>query len=385
MRRAAVLAMALTACVPSSREEGPPPRPSSAVTTAPIQRGTIAPIGVMSVPRAVQSSTRLDDGSVLIAGGCSDAGCELGSDGGSTAEIFDPVTGTFRTVGALGGFRDDHGAALLPDGHVLLAGGWGEDGVMQSTELFDPAVDRFTPGPQMASARAGFTPVTLRDGRILLAGGFLDNDVTTAAAEIFEPDSGAIEPTQSMHLPRGAYAASVLPDGRVLVAGGLSHGDIVGSSEIYDPANGRFEPTGSMRTARYKAAAVTLHDGTVMVIGGAGDVEGTRVFATTEIYDPALGTFRTGPTMAWPRYKLGGSVVPLPDGSVFVAGGAPRAERFDPVTGRFTEIPGELGGDRLFLAAALAGRDHVLLTGGYDGAIVPTDQAWLYSVADRSG
>ena len=158
----------------------------------------------------------------------------------------------------------------------------------------------------MRSPRAGFTAIAMRDGRVLLAGGFLDNEPTTSDAEIFDPLTGTMTPTGSMAEPRGAYAAAPLPDGRILFAGGLAEGKIVASAEIYDPATGRFQRTAPLESARYKAAAVTLEDGRVMVLGGAADVEGDRLFATTEIYDPRRDVFSPDPSMLWPRYKLAG-------------------------------------------------------------------------------
>ena len=374
----ALCVLCLAACDPAPRAApsigGPAPTTRAA-------EDRIEPAARMSFARAVATSTRLRDGTVLVAGGCSDAGCELGSEGGHTAELFDPRTGTFRPVGDLAGFRDDHGAMLLDDGRVLIAGGWGESGVLSTTEIYDPASRSFSRGPAMASVRAGFTPIELVNGRVLLAGGFLDNDPTTAEAEIFDPEGDTIRRTGAMLRPRGAYAAALLPDGRVLVAGGLVDGEVVDSVEIYDPATGRFTRTGSMGTARYKAAAAALDDGTVIVIGGAGDIEGTDRFASTEIYDPVRGTFSRGPTMRWPRYKLAGSVVSLPDGSVVVAGGGPGVERLDPTGDRFETVPGDLGGERLFLTATRLGRDQAILIGGYDPAIVPTDQAWIFDPA----
>lgn len=336
-------------------------------------------VSPMTTPRAVQSSTRLRDGTVLIAGGCSDPGCELGSSGGMTAEVFDPKARAFHPVGDLSGFRDDHGAILLPDGRVLLAGGWGRDEVLRTTELYDPRHETFSPGPNMSSPRAGFTPVLLPDGSVLLAGGFLDNDATTAVVDLFDPRSDTIRRIAPLTRPRGAYAAASMPDGRVLIAGGLSDGAVVASSETFDPETADFEPTASMGLARYKSAAVSLPHGNVMIIGGSSDADGARTFASTELYDPDAERFSPGPRMRWPRYKLAGSVVSLPDGSVLVAGGADRAERFDPDSRRFAEVDGHLGGDRLFLAAAPIGNREILLTGGYDDLIVPTDRAWVFT------
>ena len=246
--------------------------------------GRIVPAAQMSTPRAVQTETALTDGAILVAGGCTNAGCELGSPQSDTAEIFDPATGRFDRVGRMsGGSRDDHVAVLLRDGRVLLAGGWGASatGPLDTTELYDPKSRSFSAGPRLAVGRGGLAATRLLDGRVLLAGGFTGNRPTTDYAELFDPATNMIAPTGRMTVPRGGQSAALLPDGRVLVAGGMSNGRVVASAEIYDPASGHFTATGRMRIARYKTAAVTLRSGKVLVIGGAADVDGTRLFAST--------------------------------------------------------------------------------------------------------
>ncbi len=133
-----------------------------------------------------------------------------------------------------------------------------------------------------------------------------------------------------------------------------------------------------MSRPRYKAGAIALADGTVMVVGGSADIEGSRRYASTEVYDPVSGTFAPGPAMAHPRYKIGSSLVPLPHGDVLVAGGAAQVERYDAGAGRFVPVEGSLDGARLFLTATGLGRRDALLLGGYDDQIVPTSQAWEY-------
>ena len=75
--------------------------------------------------------------------------------------------------------RASHSASLLPDGRVLIAGGFGGSGYEQTpyatTELFDPATSRFVAGPSMRIGRTGHTATTLLDGTILIAGGWTGN------------------------------------------------------------------------------------------------------------------------------------------------------------------------------------------------------------------
>jgi hypothetical protein len=55
---------------------------------------------------------------VLVAGGVDTNGNPL-----SSAELFDPATGTFTATGSLNTARTEHTATLLQNGTVLVAGG----------------------------------------------------------------------------------------------------------------------------------------------------------------------------------------------------------------------------------------------------------------------
>jgi hypothetical protein len=376
--RVMALCVFLVAC--QSGSHGPTPTPTGAGGSASQSPAVMRLIefGSMHVARAVHTQTELADGRVLIVGGCTNAGCDTGSSEGATSELFDPATRTFTLTGSLRTSRDDHAAVRLADGRVLIAGGWGGEGVLAGTEIYDPATGVFSDGPTMSSARAGFAATVLADGRVLLAGGYTGNHSTTATADLFDPTGNAILTAAPLRKARGSYATARLPDGRVLIVGGHDDGRALADAELFDPATSAFAPTGSMETARLKFAAAPLRDGSIIVMGGANDIEGRNAFGTTEIYDPLTGQFRDGPRMNEPRYKLLGSTVILPDGAVLVAGGASRPEVLSPTADAFRSVAGSLGGTRLFPAAAAVGGGSVLITGGYDERIVPTRQAWVY-------
>jgi hypothetical protein len=96
----------------------------------------------MAEARGFATATRLPDGRVLEVGGFGNGG-DLGG-----AEIFDPRTGRWSSVGAMATPRGEAAAAPLPGGRVLIAGGQRYTGdFLQSTEVFSPnAAARLTPG-----------------------------------------------------------------------------------------------------------------------------------------------------------------------------------------------------------------------------------------------
>jgi hypothetical protein len=103
----------------------------------------------MGLPRAWQTATLLPGGTVLVAGGDTDA-CSASSCmfAGSTAsaELYDPSTGAFRATADMTAHRSIHQATLLNDGRVLITGGVYYGGIailfgsLSSAELYVPSV-----------------------------------------------------------------------------------------------------------------------------------------------------------------------------------------------------------------------------------------------------
>ena len=87
----------------------------------------------------------------------------------------------------------------------------------------------------MIEARYGYTATLLPDGTVLVAGGYTGEGGALASAERYDPRSGAWTTTASMIEARGGYTATLLLNGQVLVAGG---GGAPGSAELYDPGSG---------------------------------------------------------------------------------------------------------------------------------------------------
>jgi DNA-binding beta-propeller fold protein YncE len=316
--------------------------------------GSFHPVGSMMEGRRSHASIVLDDGRVLIAGADNFT---------PTAELFNPATNSFTRTGNLNiGRCYGCGALKLPDGNVLVAGGWNRGPVLDSAELYDPATGTFsvTIGRMVANRLAPIA-ILLKTGKVLILGGH--NGFTPyASAELYDPQTQMFSATGSMSVPRMPTAV-MLRDGRVLVAGGLTNtGAMLASAEIYDPATGQFSPTASMSHGRHGAAGVLLQDGRVLITGGDGTP--ADVSRAADIYDPQSGTFTQAGPMSVDRN--GHAMVVLGSGEVLIVGGSPAlsaAELFDPLTNRFSVIDGMPVG-RSSPSASLLLDGRVLITGG---------------------
>jgi hypothetical protein len=284
----------------------------------------------------MQTSTLLQDGRVLIAGGYDfddfsgtgeapppgQATAKITSgppDPRRIAELYDPKTGTFSRTGSMAVDRYGHTATLLDDGRVLIAGGQSlKSGGLSSAELYDPRNGTFTPTGSLNGPRTGHTATLLPDGDVLIVGG------DSLAAELYHQATGKFSLTGSLSVPRVDHTATLLRDGRVLIAGGFAgSGDSSiwdASAEIYDPKTGTFSPTGSMREARTGHTATLLANGQVLITGGydpqGGTAQKTPIMA--ELYDPAIASFSTIAGM----YDLNDTATRLSDGRVLMTGGS---------------------------------------------------------------
>jgi WD40 repeat protein len=380
-----------TSEMPGSRSTGPgslvQPADSTPSTATPPQpersdQGQLSTALRMNMGRAAHTATLLADGKVLIAGGFREEGtAEIAI---ASAEVYDPKTNTFSPTGEMKEARSGHTATLLPDGKVLIAGGWGLHDRLSAAELYDPHTGEFLAAASMAAPRAGMTATLLQNGQVLIAGGESADNTPQMIAEIYDFTANAFTLAGSLEQGRSAHTATLLNNGTVLFTGGnTGNNKVLESAEIFDQAKREFTYTGSMNVVRYKHAAALLPDGDVLVVGGSDQNDWRGKYTSAEIYEKQTGLFKQIPAMHAERFKLADAVVLLNNGNVLIGGGNRQLEVFDVHAGRFV-LSARLDADYYFSVLTVLKDGRVLITGGYDQSIQPSGKAWIFNNSEES-
>lgn len=319
-------------------------------------------LGGASVPmvtgREGHTATLLADGRLLVSGGDDDFGTSFAS-----AEVFDPATGTFSATAAMAMPRTQHTATRLQDGRVLVTGGTDSPdaltGQTASAEIYAPATGTWSSAPSMSFPRVYHTATLLPDGRVLVVGGF-DVSSYLGSAEVYDPVANTWSATGALTNPRGFHTATLLADGKVLVTGGIGY-SVMADAEVYDPATNTWSVAANMAYSRYLHAATLLGNGDVLVAGYAG---------YSEVYSPVANTWTT---VGGLKSVMVPTMTLLGNGKVLAVGGVDDIDMcragmdvFDPATGMWT-ASGALGVGRCSHSQTLLGNGKVLVAGGVGG------------------
>jgi len=369
--------------VPSAPSSSGAPGPTSSIVSA--RAPGWSATGAMAEARDLHTSTLLPNGKVLVAGGRIGPNADKSA---TSAELYDPASGTWSATGNMNDARDGQTATLLLDGRVLVAGGASRAGMtaLATAELYDPVSGTWTATGDMVAPGRGHTATLLADGRVLVVGG----DGNPTLAQLYDPASGTWtatgRPKIRYHI---GHTATLLRDGRVLVTGGPPNGRDIGwpTSELYDPRSGSWTVTGNMVRIRLGHTATLLSDGGVLVAGGYSQGGSSESTASAEAYDPSSGSWTAVGKMAAIRGG-GWTATLLTDGKVLVVGGfriggnglLASAELYDPDTGRWTATA-RLGSSLADQTATLLPDGRVLVAGGLnlvDGLLRPQASAELF-------
>lgn len=185
-------------------------------------------------------------------------------------------------------------------------------------------IESFAATGPMKQKRALHTATLLADGgRVLVAGGVDGSGASTATSEIYcaskvagtncaaDADVGQFKAIGNLPSKSAAHTATLLTTGpnagKVLVAGGGNS-----STELYNPANNTWVAAGGLSSTRsyHTATPFKLPDGTMRILIAGGADNSGKALATTQVYNPATGTFSNGPTMTAARERHSATVLP---------------------------------------------------------------------------
>jgi hypothetical protein len=345
-----------------------------------------------------------DDGAVDEGGADADADAEAEAETDGDAEAdaaADGSAGTWTATAPMTAARGYHSLAVLPSGKVLASGinMYDSEAATPACEVYDEAAGTWTATGSMSAARALDAAIALPSGMVLAAGGFEDIFLTTqtlldsaelfdedraggerlgsgnavATVEIFDPTTATFAPADPMAQARRYHTATVLESGEVLVAGGCPVGDCAtatDTAELYDPAAGTWSAAGLMPEVLTLHVATLLPDGRVFMTGGAHGEPGYVPTDGTFLYDPATDSWTVAASMQCARWGHVAKV--LTSGKVLVAGGtvnspsacALRTEIYDPATDVWTDGPSMVADHGSGLRAAPLPSGGWLIAGG---------------------
>ncbi|GLZ39048.1 galactose oxidase-like domain-containing protein [Actinokineospora sp. NBRC 105648] len=292
--------------------------------------------------------------------------------------LWDPVANTFTTIIAPDSIFCAANAHL-PDGRVLVVGGYGvvstgELGIKDTT-VFDPATNAWSRAADMHYPRWYPSVTELADGRyVTISGNTADAYTWAEHPEVYDPGNDTwtvLQNVDTSQVHEVEYPFAYLaPNGKVFTMGpsedvsywldvnnqtwtpvGAS-GVVNGSSTMYRPGKilysggsatvsdgapsrattavidltaptAAWRQTAPMNVARDFHTLTTMADGKVLAVGGAPSSDQSKLatgILAAEIWDPATEQWTTAASMAVPR-QYHQTALLMPDGRVLVAGG----------------------------------------------------------------
>jgi uncharacterized repeat protein (TIGR01451 family) len=286
-----------------------------------------------------------------------------------------------------------HTASLLPNGHLLVAGGSGSAGLTQSTVQslsLDHDLEQFTVEASFVSVkRAGHTAAGLDNGGVVLAGGRVPENLGAAqdvtSTELFDPSdlSLALDSLTAMSEPLAASSAALLPNGKVLVAFGDTGAAVTNNAYVFDPAAGggvgAWSSAHDLSGPARRDAPVVVLDEAAVVIGGMGS---SGALSSVRKFDPTSNDWSALAPLGTDRRDHTATL--LADGRVLVIGGADVSS-----SALGTSEIYRLAGDAWSAAENMitARRSHsatrlddgrVLVFGGFDASGTPLNSTEIY-------
>eukprot|EP00927_Polykrikos_kofoidii_P072020 TRINITY_DN68197_c0_g1_i1.p1 TRINITY_DN68197_c0_g1~~TRINITY_DN68197_c0_g1_i1.p1 ORF type:complete len:459 (-),score=70.16 TRINITY_DN68197_c0_g1_i1:415-1791(-) len=231
-------------------------------------------------------------------------------------EMLDTWHGTWVRCAPMPGRRAGCAAAALPDGRLLVAGGYNEHGIARglvaSCDMYDPYAENWLEGgvAPLQRARWGHGCATLGRRVYAVGGCSLQPDAhpqemlmtTLRSCEVYEPSLDRWDWSAPLQIARSGCRVVALACGQRLAAvGGCD--DVFGrvleqaTVEVFDETSGHWELLRSrLSRPRTSAAVAAIDDKRLFVAGGAPSQRSVEIFNMPASHEPplVLGTFGFG-------------------------------------------------------------------------------------------
>lgn len=243
------------------------------------------------------------------------AACTPGTTDSSSTPDMPPTATTVNAEGwvelePMEVARSEHPAAIL-DGEIVISGGFvemglGRSGATAAAEAYSIAADTWRSLPDLPQPVHHAMAAVVADRLFTIGGYSADGDPIDSVLEL---DGDSWVERAALPGPLAAASTAVLDDS-IYVVGGFPDSSLY----RYDTAEDSWTVLPRPEQDREHVAAVTVA-GEIWAIAGRWLGE---IWASTEIYDPATETWRSGPALNEARSGFG--AVATDDGIVVVGG-----------------------------------------------------------------
>eukprot|EP00928_Gymnodinium_smaydae_P008598 TRINITY_DN13128_c0_g1_i1.p1 TRINITY_DN13128_c0_g1~~TRINITY_DN13128_c0_g1_i1.p1 ORF type:complete len:519 (+),score=70.35 TRINITY_DN13128_c0_g1_i1:54-1559(+) len=223
----------------------------------------------------------------------------------------------------------------VPDQLYALGGRNEEHGPLSAVEMFDTWRGCWVTCPSMQARRGGCAASALPDGRLLVVGGYDANGIVKGildSCEVFDSFAGRwSDDVAPLNRARWGHGCAPL-QGLIFAVGGCSLAigglpsqesmETLRSCEAYDISLDRWSPVADLCVARGGSRLVPIGSDRLAAVGGCDDVFGhAEMLRSVELYDVSLGHWALLETqLTVPRTTA--AVAPLDDSRLLVVGGA---------------------------------------------------------------
>lgn len=238
-------------------------------------------------------------------------------------------------VGELNIGRYLHTATLLPNGDILVIGGYKEYGTspVSEIELIDSKTYHSKIIGYLNQARAGHQSILIDNSHLMIVGG--TNQSPLSSVEVFDLTQWVVSSVLYMNDSRSDFSSVILPNKDIIFLGGYGSG--MGSIEKFDSKHNQFIKIGNLSKARFIHQSLLLPDNTILTVGG---FDGTDSLSEAEVFHLDSGIAE--PINSMSRDRDGFRMTLLPTGKVLILAGADMGiitnsvESYDYQTKKFT-------------------------------------------------